>query len=598
MNILALLQEKGAVDQSVLSTAQADIQQNGTTAEDALLKQGVDANLLLSVIGNYYNLPTYQLGPNDKIDPNVLKYLPEDSARHYKLLPLALRDGVLEVGTTDPDDLTALDALNFIASKNGIPYKLVLILERDFKRGILQYENLTGEVDSALTELESELSAEEKPAQQSAPPPPANENEEYIKEDAPVTKIVATILRYAVDGRASDIHIEPTSEKVRVRFRIDGILVTSLELPKKVHSAIVARIKILTSMRLDEKRKPQDGRFSASFDERKIDFRVSTFPTYYGEKVVMRILDSDSGARSIEGTGISQYNLEIVRKALKSPYGIILISGPTGSGKSTTLYGMLNEIDRVSKNVISLEDPIEYNIDGVSQSQVQPEIGYTFSSGLRSIVRQNPDVIMVGEIRDKETAQLAIQAALTGHLVLSTIHTNNAIGVIPRLIDMGVDPYLIAPTLRLAMAQRLVRRICPDSGKKLPIEGSLKMMIDHEFKDLPDQVRSLIPQADHVLEAEPSDTCPSGTRGRVAVMEMLEVNDEIERLILKSASEEELYKAARNNGFMSMKEDAIFKALEHVIPFEEIHTLGNAILEADADEAVDKSTLSPAPEPV
>ncbi len=599
MNILALLQEKGALDQAVLSTAQADIQQNGTTAEDALLKQGVDANLLLSVIGGYYNLPTYQLGPNDKIDPNVLKYLPEDSARHYKLLPLALRDGVLEVGTTDPDDLTALDALNFIASKSGVPYKLVFILERDFKKGILQYANLTGEVDSALTELESELSAEGKPAEQSAPPPPASENEEYIKEDAPVTKIVATILRYAVDGRASDIHIEPTSEKVRVRFRIDGILVTSLELPKKVHTAIVARIKILTSMRLDEKRKPQDGRFSASFDERKIDFRVSTFPTYYGEKVVMRILDADSGARSIEGTGISAHHLEIVRKALKAPYGIILISGPTGSGKSTTLYGMLSEIDRVSKNVISLEDPIEYNIDGVSQSQVQPEIGYTFSSGLRSIVRQNPDVIMVGEIRDKETAQLAIQAALTGHLVLSTIHTNNAIGVIPRLIDMGVDPYLIAPTLRLAMAQRLVRRICPDSGKKMPIEGSLKMMIEHEFKDLPDTIRPLIPKAEYVLEAEPTEACPAGTRGRVAVMEVLEINDDIERLILKSASEEELYKAARENGFMSMKEDAIFKALEHAIPFEEIHTLGNAILEAnDAEETVDNPAPSPAPEPV
>jgi type IV pilus assembly protein PilB len=281
---------------------------------------------------------------------------------------------------------------------------------------------------------------------------------------------------------------------------------------------------------------------------------------------------------------VSEHNIALIRQAIKQPYGIILISGPTGSGKSTTLYAMLSEVDRIGMNVISLEDPVEYNIDGVSQSQVRPEIGYTFANGLRTALRQDPDVIMVGEIRDKETAQLAIQAALTGHLVLSTIHTNNSTGVVPRLIDMGVDPYLIAPTLELALAQRLVRRICPNSGKKMPLVGGLKAMIDDEFKDLPDEFRNLIPKTDHVLFAEPTAECSNGTKGRVAVMEALTINEEIEKLILNGADEETLLKAARTNGFISMKEDAIIKALNHDIPFEEISTLGGAMLVSDEAE--------------
>lgn len=589
MNILTLLQEKGVIDATVASAVQIKAQQSGTSIESALLERGVDSGAILATLGEYYTLPTYRLGESEKIEPHVLKYLSEDAARHYGLLPLAIKDGVVEIGTTDPDDLSARDALNFIASKNKLPYKLVVILERDLKRGLALYENLAGEVDTALTELEAELSAELKAREESAGEERQN-GEEYIKEDAPVTKIVATMLRYAVDGRASDIHIEPVNDKVHVRFRVDGVLETSLMLPQKVHSAVVARVKILTSMRLDEKRKPQDGRFSATIDGRKIDFRVSTLPTYYGEKVVMRILDPESGIRTLEGAGISAYNMGIIRKAANAPYGIILISGPTGSGKTTTLYGMLGEVDRIGKNVLSLEDPIEYNIEGVSQSQVRPEIGYTFASGLRSVLRQDPDVIMVGEIRDKETAQLAIQAALTGHLVLSTIHTNNAIGVIPRLIDMGVDPYLIAPTLILAIAQRLVLRICPDSGKKIPVAGSMKMMIEHEFETLPAQYRSRIPQADHVLGIEQTGSCPNGTRGRTAVLEVLEVNEEIQELILKRGSEEDLYTVARKNGFFTMKEDAICKALEHVIPFEEVNTLGGALLEPPSPEPVDNQS--------
>lgn len=591
MHILELLQEKNILDASAAAQAEAEAETSHLSIEEVLMRRGIDPDNLLEVLGEYHKLPTRRLESHIKIPPEVLRYIPEESARHYRLAPIEEKDGILEVGITDPDNLTALDALNFISAKTHLPYKLVLILEQDLERVFTMYANLSEEVDDALTELESELTSEIEVNSKQAQEDEKINREEVIKEDAPVTRIVATVLRYAVDGHASDIHIEPIAEKVRVRFRVDGVLATSIELPQKIHSAMVARVKILASLRLDEKRKPQDGRFSATIDGRKIDFRVSTLPTYYGEKVVMRILDPDSDVRSLELIGVSGYHLSLIREAVKQPYGIILISGPTGSGKSTTLYAMLSEVDRLGKNVISLEDPVEYKIEGVSQSQMRPEIGYTFASGLRTVLRQDPDVIMVGEIRDKETAQLAIQAALTGHLVLSTIHTNNSIGVIPRLIDMGVDPYLIAPTLILAIAQRLVKRICPGAGIPLPVKDSLKAMIDGEFASLPQEYRNRIPEVDHVLRAQPTAECPNGTRGRTAVMEVIEITDQLEQLILKNAPEEEIYNVARKRGFMSMKEDAIIKAMKHEIPFEEVNTLGGAMLELDPEVEAEKREM-------
>lgn len=593
MNLLALLADKNVIDATLRERVETYAMEHGVSYEKALLEEGVDPESIRNNIGEYYDLPVHEVLETTRIDSTVLKYLSEESARHYGIIPLELEDDVLIVGVIDPENLSFRDALNFITAKDQIPYKLVVILERDFEYALKSYENLAEEVDEALDVLESDLEGDEAEKNPQARLPGGAV--EHIKEDAPVTKIVATILRYAVDGSASDIHIEPRDKKTIIRFRVDGVLVHSLELPEKVHQAVVARIKILASLRLDEKRKPQDGRFSATIDNRAIDFRVSILPTNHGEKVVMRILDTDAGVRTLEDTGVSKHNIDLIRKAIAQPYGIILISGPTGSGKSTTLYAMLSEVDRIGKNVISLEDPVEYNIDGVSQSQVRPEIGYTFANGLRTALRQDPDVIMVGEIRDKETAQLAIQAALTGHLVLSTIHTNNAAGVIPRLIDMGVDPYLIAPTLELALAQRLVRRLCPNSGKKRMLEGSLKALIDDEFKDLPQEFKGLIPKSDYVLFVEPTPECSSGTKGRVAVMEAITVNEEIEKLILGGGAEEKILEAARRNGFISMKEDAIIKALDHVIPFEEISTLGGAMLVSDEaeKEAVELTDLAP-----
>lgn len=587
MNILTLLADKGILSPKQAGAFADEVRASGRGVEDILHKAGISQDEILKAKGEQYGLPIRDLGET-KVPFEVLRYIPEESAIYYGLAPLSIENGVLEVGLVDPDNIEARDALNFISSKAGLPYKIFIITETDFASIVKQYRGLTGEVGKALNELESELDADTKGEKGAYSGEAEIENvgksEDIIEkkedgsttitEDAPVTKIVATVLRYAIEGGASDIHIESMSDHSRVRFRIDGSLTTSLTLPTKVHPAVVARIKVLSNMKLDEKRKPQDGRFSAHVDGQKVDLRVSTFPTYYGEKVVMRILGLSVKAWSLDSMGFSARDLELVRNAIKKPYGMILISGPTGSGKSTTLYAMLNEVDREHHNVLSLEDPIEYNIDGVSQSQVKPEIGYSFAAGLRTTLRQDPDIIMVGEIRDKETAQLAVQAALTGHLVLSTIHTNNAAGIIPRLLDMGVDPFLIPPTLILGIAQRLVRTLCPNGGEKVEVTASLSEMLTQEFADLPEEHKKKLPPMTHVYRAKSTPDCPNGTRGRAAVFELMEMTPELEKAILAHSPEEVIFDISRKSGMLTMKEHAIIKSIAGQVPFEEVNTLG------------------------
>lgn len=570
MNLPALLKDKGLLSQKDTESLEEEVRTTGATIESLLEKRGISLEKAYALATEKYGIP-YRVLPAELSDQRALSYIPEESARHYQFVPIEVVDGALSVGILDPDNIEALDALQFISSRVGMPYKLFLISHADFDKVLQEYENLSGEVGEALTEFEGSESIGEIGEKPGVPV------ETTIKADAPVTKIVATILRYAVEGGASDIHIEPTPEKTKVRFRMDGDLHTSLELPSKVHQAVIARIKILSQMRLDEKRKPQDGRFSATVEGRRIDFRVSTFPTQGGEKVVMRILDSAKSIATLETIGLSKADLVQVREIIKQPYGIILIAGPTGSGKSTTLFSMLSELDRETANVVSVEDPVEYEIAGVSQSQVRPEIGYTFAAGLRSILRQDPDIIMVGEIRDKETAQLAIQAALTGHLVFSTIHTNTAAGVIPRLVDMGVDPYLIAPTLIAAVGQRLVRRLCPGAGKPFPITESLEEMLNKQFSDLPEDHKKNLPKFESFYTANPTTDCPNGTRGRLAVFEFLRMDKDLEHVVLTDPVEEKVYAAARAKGMFTMREDAIMKALAGEIPFEEVNTLGGQI---------------------
>lgn len=536
--------------------------------------------------------PKIELG-DKKVPYDVLRHIPEESAEHYKLVPLAVEDGVLEVGMLDPENLEGIDALNFITRNTGMPFKIFQVSEEDFGRVMKMYRGLGGEVDRAISDLVTEQKARTSQNQMEIssldledPSIKAKEGgieSPNIQEDAPTIKIVSTILRYAIDGKASDVHIEPLPTGVRIRYRVDGELHTSVILPLAAQRALVARVKVLASIRLDEQRKPQDGRFSASIEGRQIDFRVSTFPSYYGEKVVLRILDRDQGFIALDKIGLTERNLELLRRAIRKPHGLVLISGPTGSGKSTTLYSMLGEVDREHKNVLSLEDPIEYFVDGVTQSQVHPEIGYTFATGLRTTLRQDPDVIMVGEIRDAETAKLAFQAALTGHLVLSTIHTNDAVGTIPRLIDMGVEPYLIPPVLVVSMAQRLVRTLCKDGGKEIPITPSDRKSIETQMESLPEKYRFKVPK--NVYEAVRTPTCATGMRGRMAVFEVLEMSSDIERIILDNPVDSRLWASARAQGMLTMREDAIMKAFDKLIPYSEVNTLSSLLLSGDEEAA-------------
>ncbi|MDE2071276.1 MAG: type II/IV secretion system protein [Patescibacteria group bacterium] len=597
MNILSLLADNGIIERGRVPELDSELKKPGAKEEDVLQHSGVALKDILKVKGEYWGVPVREVGEKP-VPFDILRYIPEESARYYHLVPLGVADGVLEVGITDPDNLEARDALTFISAKLGMPYKLFLITQTDFDKLLQQYKGLSGEVGKALNELETEITIEKEkaPVKKSSGFEEVEISEtasEAITEDAPVTKIVATVLRHAAEGRASDIHIEPMQDQTRVRFRVDGILITNITLPPKIHSAVVARIKVLSNMRLDEKRKPQDGRFSARVSGVKVDFRVSTFPTYYGEKVVMRILGQQTKDWKLDGIGLTDRNLDLIRAAIKKPYGLILISGPTGSGKSTTLYTLLNEVDRDQQNVLSLEDPVEYTIQGVSQSQVRPEIGYSFANGLRTTLRQDPNIIMVGEIRDSETASLAVQAALTGHLVLSTIHTNDAIGIVPRLLDMGVEPYLIPPVLVLGVAQRLVRTLCPGGGTRIKAEGSLKRMLEDQFSDLPLTHRQDIPSLGEVYRAQVTPECPAGTRGRVACFEVFEMTPDLEKGILERKPEDELYRIVRSQGMLTMKEDAILKSVQGLVPFEEVNTLGGEFELPEMEAAVPLPAAAP-----
>jgi type IV pilus assembly protein PilB len=576
MNILDALIQKGLLKESqkseVLRLAK---EKYDGSIETALIKElGMRGADILKIKSEAYGVPTRSL-VDGAIPFSVLKYIPEDSAKHYHFLPVGFVQGVLEVGVTDPSDIAALDALQFVAMQRGVPFKVFLISESDFTKGVESYRGISSEVDKAVTDFAPidsiDTTGMESVDASTGAKTLSTEDEAKIVEDAPIIKIVDVIIKNATEGNASDIHIENTGNDVKVRFRVDGVLHTPLVLPLSVYAGVIARIKLKAQMRLDEKRKPQDGSYSVLLDGRKIDLRVSTFPAVYGEKIVMRILDTQKGVRGLDALDLRPEHLALVKAAIAKPYGLILITGPTGSGKSTTLYSMLNALDREHINVVSLENPVEYRIPSVSQSQVNPDIGYTFATGLRAILRQDPDVIMVGEIRDKETADLAIQAALTGHLVLSTLHTNSAVGAIPRLVDMGIDPYLIAPTLILSMAQRLARVTCESSRKEVPMDEITRGLMDKELADLPAEYKTALNIGDKMYEVHPSDECPTGTRGRMAVFEMFAPDHELQRIILTTPTENDLYKFLRNKGMISMKEDAMLKSLEGKVPFAEVY---------------------------
>ena len=572
MDLIQYLVKKKILTKDQSVKLKAEIKKIGFSAEEVILKEKIiDEKQLFRLKSEVFKVPLKEV-PIEKISPEILSIIPRESAEFYKMVPLILRRGekVLEVGMVFPENPQAQEALKFLARQQRLTTGIFLITLSDFEKCLRSYLVPEKEMEIALGRLEEEIKIEPKKKIE------AREFERLV-EEAPIIKMVAVILRQGVEGMASDIHVEPTRENLRVRYRLDGILYTSLFLPLKVHSAIVARIKILSGLKIDETRIPQDGRFSTIIGEKKIDFRVSTFPTSLGEKVALRVLDPQEGVKPLSELGLRDRNFRIVKESIEKPYGLILATGPTGCGKTTTLYALLRILNKEGVNIVTLEDPVEYFIEGVNQSQVNLEIDYTFARGLRHILRQAPDIIMVGEIRDAETAALAIHAALTGHLVLSTLHTSNALGVIPRLIDMKVKPFLIPPTLSLAVNQRLIRVLCSHCKQKVKLQGKKKKYILDKIKNLPKEATESIETKEplYIYEPKGCKKCNfNGYSGRIGVFEIIKMTPSLAEIIIEKPTEGEILKEAKAQGMISMEEDGILKVLEGVTSLEE--TMGVA----------------------
>jgi type IV pilus assembly protein PilB len=553
---------KGKADEIIkLSLSKAE------DIEKILLDENlINIEELIKYKAKVYDLPYIGLS-DKKVDYDILNLISKEAAQNYKMVCFERSKGEIKVGITEPDNINVIEIVNFLAKDHGVSVKIYLISDLSFQRVFKQYQDIAKEISTAL---ESKAKEEEKIKKTSV-----SELENVIK-TAPVAKIVSVIIRHAVEGRASDIHIEPLVKETRIRYRIDGVLHTSLILPLSVHESVVSRIKVLAGLKLDETRIPQDGRFRLIISDKEVDFRVSILTLLGEEKVVMRILDVSQGAPTLNDLGYSGRSLNILEKYIKEPSGLILVTGPTGSGKSTTLFSMLNIINKEGVNISTLEDPIEYYVKGVNQSQIKPEIAYTFANGLRSLLRQDPDIIMVGEIRDNETTELAIHAGLTGHLVLSTLHTNSALGAIPRLVDMKIEPFLLASTLKLVIAQRLVRKICPDCKVNENLPEDIFLDIKKEIENLPNEVLEEIGSQEDLKNKNfyKGAGCPrcgnTGYRGRIAIVEMIEVNNETKKIIYNKNKIFDIEEIKKNQFFISIKQDGIIKCLQGLTTIEEV----------------------------
>src|SRR3989339_879672 len=576
-DLLTFLQASGA-----LTSAQADAvtkqlaQTPDKSVEDVLIEEKIVNSEQLTEARAKARGVSYASLLDQEIPKDALNTITAAVAKNYQVICFSRAGRRIDVGVLDMGNLKALEAINFLAKEEGLSVRYFLISKDSFQKALRQYETISEEVKVALEaqKQESEESSESKQA--------GNKTEEITKA-APISKIVSVILRHAVEGKASDIHIEPFKQASRVRYRIDGILHTSLTLPLSVHDSIVARVKVLANLKLDETRTPQDGRIRLSFGEKRIDFRVSVLPLIDSEKVVMRILDVSSGAPKLADLGFDGRNLKIIEQNIKRTDGIFLVTGPTGSGKSTTLFSILNILVSEGVNISTLEDPVEYFLEGANQSQIRTEVGFTFATGLRALLRQDPDIIMVGEIRDNETAELAIHAALTGHMVLSTLHTNDALGAIPRLLDMKVEPFLLSSTLNGVLAQRLVRRICPHCKTEEVIDEETRQDVVNEVKKIYDFVSdetkklfdsTVLSDGEKNRRFYAGKGCArcgdTGYQGRVSISEMLDVNDEVRELI---AGKKDIHYDAellKKQKFITVKQDGIIRALQGVTSFEEV----------------------------
>lgn len=567
--LLVFLVKEGKLDEPAALAIEARAKDAQKSVDDFVLKDAiVGEEALAQAKGRMAAVPYIDLTLQE-INPEVLNLIPQNVAQNYQMIAFGREGDTLKVALTDPRHYQAMQAVEFLAGEEGLKVKYFVGSSAGFRSAFQKYELLRREVAEVLEAAKEKF----EPGAEAAAEEGAS-IEEVIK-GAPVSRIVAVIMRHAFEGKASDIHIEPALTESRIRYRIDGILRTTLSLPVSLHTSIVARIKVLAGLRIDETRIPQDGRISEIFGGKSIDFRVSVLPLREGqEKVVMRILDTSIGVPTLEQLGFQPAHVAVIEKNIKKPHGLVLISGPTGSGKSTTLYTVLNMINAEGVNISTLEDPVEYFIKGVNQSQIRQEVGFTFAAGLRALLRQDPNVIMVGEIRDNETAMLAIHAALTGHLILSTVHTNDALGVVPRLLDMGVEPFLLAATLNVAIAQRLARKICQDCKAPAEIPEAVIAPLRRELEAIPPAFWPEGYTAGSPLVFYQGKGCPrcggSGYRGRIAVSEILQGTKELSRIIASGFENAEARKEAAAQSMITLKQDTLLKALRGMTTVEEV----------------------------
>ena len=573
--IIDLLVSEGLADANLVRNIKQETEAKNESTLTALIHQKIINNEMVShATATIIGVPYVEL-KNITIDQDILSQIPSEASSRVLAVPLGEKDGMLNVAMVDPTNVQAVDYLSNLVNR---PIRVWMSSERGVREMLNKYHGDFSGVKEAVLETGKEAAEE------------ASSNTKTIVQDSPISKALTTILSYAAKSKASDIHIEPLENSLIIRCRIDGVLRKIMELPKTVALALVSRVKILSNLKIDEHRIPQDGQFTVLVDNQEIDLRIAISPVTWGEQVVIRLLDKTGVSMEIEKMGMSGHALRSVLEGIKKPNGMILTSGPTGSGKSTTLYALIQKIKSEEINIVTLEDPVEYKMDGINQIQVNVDAGLTFASGLRSILRQDPDVVMVGEIRDSETAGLAVQAALTGHLVFSTLHTNSAAGILPRLLDMGIEPFLLASTLNVVIGQRLVRRITE--------RHEVYKSSDIETKGINEIVGDLLPKDKASVAAVSEDLgypglpirnddvymlargintkeTPGGYKGRAGLYETIDVDEDIQKMIIKHATANEIMRLAKSKGTITMRQDGILKALSGITSIDEVNRVAS-----------------------
>lgn len=568
--LIKLLVDEGLIEKPVIDAAVKRAADINKPLFSLLADEGVlDNELLVHAVAQVSGVPYVNL-ENSMISQDILSLLPSDIAERFMAVPLAEVQNRLAVAMIDANNVQAVD---YLSNRIQRPLKVFMASEESVRHVLDQYKTDLSTVNMAAQASQEEMRSE-------------TSDIKTIVQDSPISRALSTILEYAVKSHASDVHIEPLEKALKIRCRVDGVLREIMQLPKSIEPALVSRIKILSNLKIDEHRIPQDGQFAVSVAGKEVDLRIAISPVVWGEQVVIRLLDKTGNSFNLEDMGYAGRALRAIRKGIKRPNGMILTSGPTGSGKSTSLYALIKEIKDDTVNIVTLEDPVEYKIDGVNQIQVNAEVGLTFASGLRSILRQDPDIVMVGEIRDGETANLAVQAALTGHLVFSTLHTNSASGVLPRLLDMGIEPFLIASTVNTIIGQRLVRRVAKrrDLYQSSPLETqTIQSTVGHLLPQTKEQVAAfsqdlgydslpLANQSSFILaKGRDAPQTPHGYSGRAGLYEVMDVTEEIQNLIVKRATTAEIQKAAIQQGMITMRQDGYLKALNGITTLEEVN---------------------------